>query len=327
MALLQQRVGTGLTWLPDDSSRWSRIEVRSRRAAGSDRYDGARMRVLLHAAAGRLELPALHFLTLVSGVVIDPAWPDGVIADIARLAVACIDTDLALALGGDLECTTSPEGTREESCAATDRVELVLTLVSGGHEERHAFTVRTTVEAALWWLAHERWRKLDLPRSPSLFERVTCTGDLLLGRSRLGVAEVSGLRVGDAIVLEECFSPDPETCVGQFGNLHVKIRASSPTRILCDSLEREDLVIQPAVLEGGATSPIDEIPVTMCFAAGQITMTLAQMRTLGAGGIVELDREASAEVAITVNGVLIGVGELIDINGRLAVEIVTLSGT
>lgn len=328
MALLRQRVGLGLAWLLIDSGSWSRIEVKGPHVVDWNGCDGQRDWLLLHTVAGRLEFSARGFMTLVSGMVLDSTWPDDVMADVARLAVACIDPELILAFGGALEWTNPADDTaKEASAAAMDRVELALTLVSRANGEHHTFTVRTSVETALAWLGNERWRKPDLPALPIRFERIPCTGHLLLGRSWLSTAEVSGLVAGDAIVPGECFASGAGTCAGQFGAVLVSIQADGLTRIRCESMRRENIVEWRAVPDAGGESPVDEVPVTMCFTAGQITMTLAQLRSLAEGGIVELDREASAEVSLTVNGVLIGIGELIDINGRLAVEIIALSRT
>lgn len=328
MARLQQRVGLGLAWRMSDGSSWSRIEVKGPHVVDWKGCNGQPGRLLLGTAAGRLEFSAWHFMALVSGMVLDPRWPEEVIADVARLAIACIDPDLALAFGGALEwMNPADDRPKESSAMTTDRVELALTLVARENAEHHAFTVRTSVETALAWLGNERWRKPDLPALPTQFERIPCIGHLLLGRSWLSTAEVSGLVEGDAIVPGECLVSDAGTCIGQFGDVLVKIQADGLTRIRCESMRREDIVVRPVVQDADGKSPVDEVPVTMCFTAGQITMTLAQLRTLAEGGIVELEREASAEVSLMVNGVLIGTGELIDINGRLAVEIIALSRT
>jgi type III secretion protein Q len=69
---------------------------------------------------------------------------------------------------------------------------------------------------------------------------------------------------------------------------------------------------------------VDEIDVVVSFTAGEIHMTVGQLRGLAAGSIIETTAIADAAVEVLANGRRIGIGELVDVAGRRAVEIRTL---
>lgn len=81
--------------------------------------------------------------------------------------------------------------------------------------------------------------------------------------------------------------------------------------------------------DGGAPdggSLLDDIPVRLTFDVGQRAMTLAELRTLQEGYLFNLGRDPRGAVCIRANGRAIGEGELVDIEGRIGVSIVRLSG-
>lgn len=91
--------------------------------------------------------------------------------------------------------------------------------------------------------------------------------------------------------------------------------------------EVEDQAFGQDAGEGGGNGPLlDDIPVRLTFDVGQRAMTLAELRTLQEGYLFNLGREPRSAVCIRANGRPIGEGELVDIEGRIGVSIVRLSG-
>jgi len=70
---------------------------------------------------------------------------------------------------------------------------------------------------------------------------------------------------------------------------------------------------------------LDALEVSLQFCVGRIELTLAQLRRIAAGSLVDLDAPAQACVEILANGQRIGRGELVEIDDRLAVEITEFS--
>jgi type III secretion system YscQ/HrcQ family protein len=80
------------------------------------------------------------------------------------------------------------------------------------------------------------------------------------------------------------------------------------------------------VLNDRETQPdLAGLPIRMHAIIGEKVMTLAEASMLGAGAIVELDEIKSASVRITLNGKAVGSGELVEVDGRLGVRILTWS--
>ena len=70
--------------------------------------------------------------------------------------------------------------------------------------------------------------------------------------------------------------------------------------------------------------PIDDLKVEISFCLGSQRLTVAQLRHLAPGFVFALDESASGEVIVATAGREIGRGELVQIDDRLGVRIVSL---
>lgn len=68
----------------------------------------------------------------------------------------------------------------------------------------------------------------------------------------------------------------------------------------------------------GETS-IDDVPVKIAAVLGKTRMDVAQLKTLGDGAIIELDRKVGEPIDLYVNDRLIARGELVLVDGALGV--------
>jgi len=69
-----------------------------------------------------------------------------------------------------------------------------------------------------------------------------------------------------------------------------------------------------------ATLDTDQIPVRLTFDLGEREFTLAQLRSLHPGCTFDLERPiADGPVMVRANGLLLGSGRLVDIDGRIGV--------
>ena len=73
-------------------------------------------------------------------------------------------------------------------------------------------------------------------------------------------------------------------------------------------------------------SAVATLPVQLVFTAGEIVMPLQKLYAMNTGEVIHLQRVATSEVDISANGLCIGKGELVDIDGSLAVEVKSLKG-
>jgi type III secretion protein Q len=70
---------------------------------------------------------------------------------------------------------------------------------------------------------------------------------------------------------------------------------------------------------------IEALPLRVVFDLGDVELTVAELRSLVPGQTIDLAREPGSAVRITVNGVRIGAGEIVEIEGRLGVRITELA--
>lgn len=79
---------------------------------------------------------------------------------------------------------------------------------------------------------------------------------------------------------------------------------------------------------GTPSSPaLDDLPITLQFEAGQIRLTVAQAARLAPGAVLGLQQTPGpAQVVIRAGGVALGTGELVEVDGRLAVQILRWTG-
>jgi type III secretion protein Q len=153
-----------------------------------------------------------------------------------------------------------------------------------------------------------------------------CAGWVDLTRRAL-----ADIALRDVIALDECWLSEPDRLtvrVGSSSALRCELTATTLevtegwTRIMEDSLESEHLDDEQTADEEGAA--LDDIPVRLTFDLGERVMPLAELKTIAPGYTFDLGRDLRRAVTIRANGLAIGEGELVDIDGRIGVSILTL---
>jgi type III secretion system YscQ/HrcQ family protein len=70
---------------------------------------------------------------------------------------------------------------------------------------------------------------------------------------------------------------------------------------------------------------VEELPLSIVFDLGTVELSLAELKALVPGQVIDLAREPGNAVRVTVNGRRIGAGEIVEIEGRLGVRITELA--
>ena len=83
----------------------------------------------------------------------------------------------------------------------------------------------------------------------------------------------------------------------------------------------------PAIGPNPGLSALDTIAFRLTFDLGERVMTLGEIKALQTGQPLTLDRPLSRAVNLRVNGMLVGQGELVEIDGRLGVTVTALAGS
>ncbi len=81
--------------------------------------------------------------------------------------------------------------------------------------------------------------------------------------------------------------------------------------------------------EGGEAAEtvvsVDDIEVDVQARVGRLTLTLAQVRQLGAGQVLEFSTPVESPVTLVANGRPVATGELVDVGGRVGVKIAAMA--
>jgi type III secretion protein Q len=70
---------------------------------------------------------------------------------------------------------------------------------------------------------------------------------------------------------------------------------------------------------------VEELPLRIVFDLGDVELSIAELKTLVPGQVIDLAREPGSAVRVSVNGRRIGAGEIVEIEGRLGVRITELA--
>ncbi len=71
---------------------------------------------------------------------------------------------------------------------------------------------------------------------------------------------------------------------------------------------------------------LDQLPVRIHVVLGEKELVLSELKELTKGSIIELDRAGTDPVRLAVNGKLVGEGELVEIDNKLGVKILSWKG-
>ncbi|WP_416758282.1 FliM/FliN family flagellar motor switch protein [Roseateles sp. So40a] len=335
---LERTLRRGLSWkVPDldeelaDGSPWSALHLTLSGAAdGSDANPDPRAMkapcmqrgsVTLRGAHGDLRLPDDRLIALLTGVALPPAADTSTRDGLLNLACALWPTSIADALGGALAVATGSD-IGQETLQAPIRAALTLIARDGS---RHTVGIEATAESwsAIAGLAGWVPMPLTHPLPPAL-AAVTLPMGLHLGRVTVSRSTASRLRVGDALWLPAdnpsevrplCFISGRQLLhLGQVNHLSREFQGWGPKG---GRGSNSPHALPPP------TEPrnVDALTVDLDFIVGRVALTVGELSALAPGHVIELESTTPAHVRIVAHGTELGSGQLVDVDGRLAIEI------
>jgi type III secretion protein Q len=148
-----------------------------------------------------------------------------------------------------------------------------------------------------------------------------------VGTATLRADELASLAIGDAVLLAHSWiTQDGQLWLGQ-DEWGVRVRWEDTRLVVTEAFNRTGLTMateQDAPAAGDNAIALDSLPVRLHFDLGERRLTLGEVKALQVGQSLELARPLAQAVSIRANGALIGTGELVEIDGRLAVTVTAL---
>jgi type III secretion system YscQ/HrcQ family protein len=172
-----------------------------------------------------------------------------------------------------------------------------------------------------------RQRPADVTRWQERYSNFRSSSALIVGTSTLDAATTKSLVLGDVIRLDDpppdlssaytYFCPTPGSrCVG-----HVYGKQFQLEMIV------DDETYDSPMRDDANCVDVNMVPVVVTFEIGRVAYTMAQLSSLSPGvALTVVPRANELQVRIVANGALIGRGELMSLNGEVAVVITELSG-
>lgn len=148
-----------------------------------------------------------------------------------------------------------------------------------------------------------------------------------LGFTWLPAGELATLAPGDTVLMEHVFlTPDGALWLGQHDwGLGVSWDGHALTVI--QRFEQGGWAMPYAEDHEDGEDRLDtlaQLPLRVAFDLGERSMSLGEVQALQPGEVIELGRPLAAAVSVRVNGALVAVGELVEVDGRIAVTIGSL---
>jgi type III secretion protein Q len=146
------------------------------------------------------------------------------------------------------------------------------------------------------------------------------------GEALLSVAELRSLRPGDIVMLDDW--PAGQIRLTLDERLHARAELTGHTATL---LEPPMVVIslkEPCMTDSAVTSDLDssldELMLKMVCQVGSVELSIAQLRELGVGSVLQLTPQWQEGVDLMVNGRRIGQGQLVKVGDGLGVRLLSL---
>ncbi|MDM5138982.1 type III secretion system cytoplasmic ring protein SctQ [Aeromonas bestiarum] len=231
--------------------------------------------------------------------------------DLQQAALFSLPESLRLALierlGQPLGSLTCSALTRQQSGDKADEPALQLLLQREGANLALWLTEPVPLLAKL--PPRPRQQRLSLPLALSL----------RWGEMHLTITEIASLAIGDVLL------PPPHPLLGQQLLVCVEGRPFAYCQPHQQHLELTDMYTS-APDEPLTPTELESLPIQVSFEVGSQTLDWHTLTSLQPGSLIDLGTPLDGEVRIISNGHPLGVGRLVDIQGRLGVRIETLSG-
>ncbi|WP_434626734.1 YscQ/HrcQ family type III secretion apparatus protein [Chromobacterium sp. CV08] len=137
----------------------------------------------------------------------------------------------------------------------------------------------------------------------------------IVGASDISLALLATVRAGDVLLIAETGAD--VRCNGRLVGHYRCIEEG----IVMEWRNEEEAAQEQRPLEG-----LGRLPVRLEFVLQQSSVTLDELRRLCEGGLLPLMPDAERRVEVRANGALLGSGELVQMDGRLGVELAQWRG-
>ncbi|PPT90449.1 hypothetical protein XthCFBP4691_12280 [Xanthomonas theicola] len=154
-----------------------------------------------------------------------------------------------------------------------------------------------------------------------------------IGRSHASRRLIGRMRCGDVLLIEaEAFElTSAGMAIGGFsinedGEISMHPAIMKEHNGAAKEERGDGCAAPPAMPTAAVAASLADVPLRLDFILQRRTVTVAELDALYQGQFLQLDPEAEKKVEIAVNGMRLATGELVELNGRLGVELHDIGG-
>lgn len=144
---------------------------------------------------------------------------------------------------------------------------------------------------------------------------------VVAGRQWLSLGELRSLRPGDVLMLEQ----GPGLLLDLDGRLQARCQYQGEVLRLQEALRAPFVEPENPMTDVDAAATLDDLPLKLVCQVGTLELTLAQLRELGAGSLLQLNTPGVDSVDLMVNGRRVGQGQLVKIGDGLGVRLLSFA--
>lgn len=160
------------------------------------------------------------------------------------------------------------------------------------------------------------------------YSAMPVTMQLSMGEAQVPIGLLRTVGAGDVVwITRRLIEADDQLLLNvpvSGGVAGVVVQASGAQLTVIDTL-RYFMSDSPPRPDHGSEFHWEDLPVRLVFDVGEKMLALRELKRLQPGETLALDHPLEAFVTIRANGAVIGSGELVDIDGRLGVSVVSLN--
>ncbi|WP_219266695.1 type III secretion system cytoplasmic ring protein SctQ [Pseudomonas sp. Xaverov 259] len=205
--------------------------------------------------------------------------------------------------------------------AAQDRqpyaLHMALELTFANQPAMHAQLDLSEGAAVLLAQLLDQHAELEPDPLPDLRQTLT----VVAGQQHLSLGELRSLRPGDVLMLE----PGPGLLMELAGRLQARCQYQGEVLRLQEALQAPLLHMENTMTDVDAAAALDDLPLKLVCQVGSLELTLAQLRELGAGSVLQLNTPGVDNVDLMVNGRRVGQGQLVKIGDGLGVRLLSFA--
>lgn len=272
----------------------------------------------LGSAALLLQLPvtALAALNLSALPLQDLTGLSGAL--LLEMALLGFIEPLERSTGQPVQVVEAPEIAHSEPFVLHVTLEVTL-----GDSASTLVALHLSADAAQWLV---QWLERHLPPAAHRLDNLAWRLSVEAGEAPLTVAELRSLRPGDVVMLDAWPVDQVRVCLSD--RLQARARLEGHTATLIEKpmalTSVKETCMTDSTSESVVDSSLDELLLKLVCQVGSVELSLAQLRDMGVGSVLQLTSHVHDEVDLMVNGRRIGQGQLVKMGDGLGVRLLSL---